>query len=197
MDHITKEQYTEFRDFAINNITSLQKSYKVACYYCYELFDVNLITNYEMDTGFCPYCNVDALLGDSTELPIDNIMFLKHMHFYGYDHIYLGNTLTVKKHHAAISCEKCMFINYLEHIHQIIPSFHIKIKELKSLGGPCPWQWEGFTIDDKKIYIRERCGILRIDLDDIVFLLLKDVDINDSNDLIKLTEKYIDFNETI
>ena len=120
------------------------------------------------------------------------------MHFYGFDHIVMSNGKhTVRKYHSANECMQCCFVNHLEHITEVIPVTKIIIKELKSLGGPCPWQWEGTTSDDKQVYIRERYGILRIDVGDVVYLLVIDVYFDGYEDLLLLTDRYVTYPTTV
>lgn len=76
------------------------------------------------------------------------------------------------------------------------PDHHqqIIIKELQSLGGPHPWQWEGITDKGEFVYIRERCSILRIDVDGVVFMLLKGIGNFDGyDDLVDICQDVVQF----
>jgi hypothetical protein len=138
--HIRYEYYVEHSKHSFKNRALLEKSKAAACYYCYTQFDPKDIEYTDDDTGICPACGIDTVLPDL--LPIENSMFLKHMHFYGFDHIVMSNGKhTVRKHHSANECMQCYSVNHLEHINEVLPVNKIVIKDLKSLGGPCPWQW--------------------------------------------------------
>ena len=190
--HIRYEDYVEHSKLAFKNRALLDKSKTAACYYCYAKCDTKDIEYTDDDTGICPACGIDTVLPDS--LPIDNNMFLKHMHFYGFDHIVMSNGKdTVRKYHSASECMQCCFVNYLEHINEVLPVNKIVIKDLKGLGGPCPWQWEGVTSDGREVYIRERHRILRIDLGDVVYLLMKDIEFDGYEDLVRLTGNYVTY----
>lgn len=194
MVHLTYSDYVQHRQHAIKNQEEICKSNMVGCYLCYGIERASCVTEYDDEgTALCPKCGIHALIGDASGLPLTDAAFLKHMHFYAFDHIVLQHGgLTVKKRHAAMDCDQCMMVNYLDHIDEILPDKCIVIAQLKSYGGPCPWQWDGVTVDGKDVYIRERGGILRIDVGDFVYLLMKDIDNFDGyNDLMRLTGKYV------
>lgn len=194
--HITYQEYEEHRKHSINNKQLVERSNKVACFYCYKYFDAKEIDEYTNDeTAICPHCGVDVVITDASGLPIHDPLFLKHMHFYGFDHIVqLNDKLTVRKHHAAQECPRCCLVNYLDHLNEVIPARPLVLKELKSLGGPCPWQWEGVSTVGEEVYIRERCDVLRVDVGDVVYLLIKDLDnFNGFRDLKMLTGTYITY----
>ena len=50
------------------------------CFYCGQVFAPSKITDWleTEDTGLCPYCGIDAIIGESCGYPITTD-FLKHM----------------------------------------------------------------------------------------------------------------------
>ncbi len=46
-----------------------------------------------------------------------------------------------------------------------VPTVDMEVKELRDLGGACPTQWEGRTLDGRAVYIRYRFGQLTVDVD--------------------------------
>ena len=42
----------------------------------------------------------------------------------------------------------------------------IKVKSITNTCSMCPSQWEGITLDGKKVYVRYRWGYLRVEVDD-------------------------------
>ncbi|EUJ44504.1 cytoplasmic protein [Paenilisteria rocourtiae] len=67
--------------YASSNKIWLAKAQRCGCFYCLEIFSPVEITNWlEMeDTALCPYCSVDALLPESSLLPLSK-NFLEKMH---------------------------------------------------------------------------------------------------------------------
>ena len=64
-----------------NNFEELKSSNRCGCFYCMKIFDKDEVVSWINDdtkTGICPYCNTDALLGDSSEYEISH-EFLKKM----------------------------------------------------------------------------------------------------------------------
>lgn len=58
---------------SIYNKRKLERSTKCGCYHCLEVFDPKEITSWIDDgrTALCPYCNIDSVLGDVSDYPLD------------------------------------------------------------------------------------------------------------------------------
>lgn len=61
----------------------LESSDSCACFYCLHLFKATSIVEWiddkNADTAMCPFCGIDAVIADRTQLPITDIDFLKQM----------------------------------------------------------------------------------------------------------------------
>jgi hypothetical protein len=64
-----------------NNRQKLMNAKVCGCFFCLRIFDPKEITWSEDadDTAMCPYCGIDSVIGESTNLPITK-PFLKKMH---------------------------------------------------------------------------------------------------------------------
>lgn len=59
--------------FSINNRPSLANDEKCGCFQCLRIFSPSEITEWIEDedgTAICPYCGVDAIIGESSGYPI-------------------------------------------------------------------------------------------------------------------------------
>ena len=64
-----------------HNRLTIKKSRKCGCFYCLAIFtpdEIKVWGDHE-DTALCPFCDIDAVLGDATGFPITSD-FLKRMH---------------------------------------------------------------------------------------------------------------------
>jgi hypothetical protein len=86
MPHYTFDTYQDASEHSLNNRDSIMKSLYCGCYSCFRTFHVSYIKEFIDDdqTAICPYCEVDAVIGDHTGYPIEDITFLEHMSLYGY-----------------------------------------------------------------------------------------------------------------
>lgn len=67
--------------FSSNHKAQLQRDKKCGCFYCLRIFDPAEIVDWIDDvsgTAVCPYCGIDAVIGESSGYPI-NAEFLKEM----------------------------------------------------------------------------------------------------------------------
>ena len=68
---------------SINNKTEIEKSDTCGCFHCKEIFAPSEIKEWIQDskdqTAQCPYCMVDAVIGNASEITI-SLQFLKEMH---------------------------------------------------------------------------------------------------------------------
>ena len=62
------------------NREKLSKAHVCGCFYCQRIFDPREIVweSSEDDTAMCPYCGIDAVIGESDDLPVTKA-FLKKM----------------------------------------------------------------------------------------------------------------------
>ncbi len=70
--------------FSSNNKEQLLKDKKCGCCYCLSIFEPKEITDWLKDskgTAVCPYCSVDAVIGESSGYPITK-EFLEAMNKY-------------------------------------------------------------------------------------------------------------------
>ena len=63
-----KREYKAHKHCTYNR-EELEKSSKIGCFYCLQIFDnPKLITDFcDMgDTGLCPFCSIDSLIGNAS-----------------------------------------------------------------------------------------------------------------------------------
>jgi hypothetical protein len=76
--------YIDAHAFSANHRESLRKDAICGCFYCMEIFDPRLITEWVEDiagTAICPFCGVDSIIGKNSGYPITK-EFLLQMHKY-------------------------------------------------------------------------------------------------------------------
>lgn len=76
--------YVSAHQFAANHKEQLLSDKKCGCFYCLSIFEPKEITewiNDERGTAICPYCGIDAVIGESSKYPITKD-FLKAMKQY-------------------------------------------------------------------------------------------------------------------
>jgi len=59
--------------FSSNHREILLKDGLCGCFYCMEIFDPKLITDWVPDTSgtaICPFCGIDSVIGESSGYPI-------------------------------------------------------------------------------------------------------------------------------
>ena len=58
--------------YCTNNRKALEKDTKCGCFYCTEIFNPSEITDFTDNgkTALCPYCGVDAVIGESSGFSI-------------------------------------------------------------------------------------------------------------------------------
>ena len=69
--------------FSIHNRKQLEKSNMCGCFDCVKIFTPSEIEEYieeePDDTAICPYCGIDAVIGESSGYPMTED-FMKRMH---------------------------------------------------------------------------------------------------------------------
>ncbi len=76
--------YIKAHDFCSNHKAALLRDAKCGCFYCLNIFNPKEIEVWLNETGgtaLCPYCCVDAIIGESSGYPV-TVEFLKKMHDY-------------------------------------------------------------------------------------------------------------------
>ncbi len=64
-----------------NNRLELERSDRVGCFYCCEVYASNLVEDWmdEATTAECPKCSIDSVIGDASGFPVTEKAFLKAM----------------------------------------------------------------------------------------------------------------------
>ena len=79
------EDVINAHEYCSHNKDDLQQKQKCGCFYCLSIFQSDEIVNYVADepiaTAVCPYCNIDAVIGESSGYPIETV-FLNCMNEY-------------------------------------------------------------------------------------------------------------------
>lgn len=76
--------YIDAHAYTINHRAQLLHDKKCGCFYCLNIFSPAEITNWIEDPGgtaICPYCGIDAVIGESSGYTITE-EFLQKMHEY-------------------------------------------------------------------------------------------------------------------
>lgn len=167
--HYSSEEYEQARQHSIENRQEIKKSKQVLCYYCKRVYTSNEIKDYATDekddTAICPHCNVDTVIGDASGLPVTCEHFAKHIHWYGFEHWHKPNGCLTARYPSCLWCWD-EFDKTTSDV--IYPTERINIDEITLLNDICPFEMEGYTDKDEYVYVGERCGRLRIDIDDVV-----------------------------
>jgi hypothetical protein len=70
------------REFSVHNRKALSTDQACGCFFCLRIFDAKeIVWQDDEDTAMCPYCGIDAVIGESSGLPITK-QFLKSMREY-------------------------------------------------------------------------------------------------------------------
>ena len=98
MPRKTEQRMIDAHAFSSRHSDSLKKDKQCGCFYCITVFSPKEITEwlteknltakkqdgwvaYDQKTALCPFCGVDAIIGESSGYPITK-EFLKEMHNY-------------------------------------------------------------------------------------------------------------------
>jgi hypothetical protein len=76
--------YIDAHAFSSNHKEALKKDGLCGCFYCMEIFDPRLITEWVADvsgTALCPFCGIDSIIGQNSGYPITE-EFLSEMNQY-------------------------------------------------------------------------------------------------------------------
>ena len=71
------------REFSVHNRQALSSDQACGCFFCLRIFDAKEINWLDEtdDTAMCPHCGIDAVIGESSGIPITK-QFLKSMREY-------------------------------------------------------------------------------------------------------------------
>jgi len=81
----TEQELKDAYQYYDHNRLEIQKSKKCACFSCMRIILPEELKNYweeHEQTTICPYCKTDAILPDSSGLPIEDLDFLNKMKTY-------------------------------------------------------------------------------------------------------------------
>ena len=68
-----KDDIIAAHEHSINHKSKILKDKKCGCFYCLKIFSPAEITDWIEDkfgTAICPYCGIDAIIGESSGFPI-------------------------------------------------------------------------------------------------------------------------------
>lgn len=77
-----EDVFRQAHDCSICNKRQLEQSKICGCFSCCEIFPPSEITDYISDeepTAECPYCHIDAVIGDASGFPITEEFLMKMM----------------------------------------------------------------------------------------------------------------------
>ena len=74
----------QFPNLAINNRQVIEQSELVGCYHCLKIFEPKEVKEYtdNKKTSICPYCNVDAVIGDKCGFILNEEILIKANKFW-------------------------------------------------------------------------------------------------------------------
>lgn len=78
-----EDVFRQAHDCSIRNKRQLEQSKLCGCFSCCEIFPPSEITDYISDeepTAECPYCHIDAVIGDASGFPITEEFLREMMH---------------------------------------------------------------------------------------------------------------------
>ena len=85
---MTEEERHNVAEHSYGNRDEIERSKMCGCYYCERIFPASLIRySYYTDfgrTATCPFCGIDAVIGDASGVPI-NKKLLKEMYHNSFD----------------------------------------------------------------------------------------------------------------
>jgi hypothetical protein len=78
MFNYSKSELTAAHKLSIANRSIIESSKECGCFYCNRIFPAPLVSNWtkekegKNDTGWCPNCNIDSLIGDASVIKLSN-----------------------------------------------------------------------------------------------------------------------------
>lgn len=82
MTEYNREILDSAHKHTFKNKTEILQSVNCSCFYCMKVFRADDIIEWvdEEQTAMCPLCSIDAVLGDKSGFPVNDMEFLKQMH---------------------------------------------------------------------------------------------------------------------
>ncbi len=80
-----KDDIIEAHKYSINHKSKILKDKKCGCFYCLKIFNPKEIIDWIEDqsgTAICPYCGIDAIIGESSGFPITEAFLLKMKNYW-------------------------------------------------------------------------------------------------------------------
>ena len=80
-----KDDIIEAHKYSINHRSKILKDEKCGCFYCLQIFSPTEIIEWiddESGTAICPYCGIDAIIGESSGFPITEEFLLKMKNYW-------------------------------------------------------------------------------------------------------------------
>ena len=81
---MTKEEIESAAKHSLNNRDEIEHSKMCGCYYCRRTFPASLIGFQDYIggewTALCPFCSVDAVIGDASGVPINKKVLTEIFH---------------------------------------------------------------------------------------------------------------------
>ena len=81
---MTENELIKAHQFCSNHKNELSKDELCGCFYCFKIFnpvEIEMWINDSKGTAICPYCGVDAIIGESSNYEITK-EFLEEMNKY-------------------------------------------------------------------------------------------------------------------
>ena len=73
----TEDYQKMLRARSMNNRGALLDSRQCGCFFCLKMYKPDQITRWlHEETALCPYCNVDAVIPESTDYELDDSLLL-------------------------------------------------------------------------------------------------------------------------
>lgn len=87
MTSYTQDVWKQVSDLTMHNKKILNSSKLAGCYYCLKVYPATAVDEFvdsDDETGLCPECGIDAVVGDATGYPVTDAEFLQSMHNHGF-----------------------------------------------------------------------------------------------------------------
>lgn len=185
--HWSLSDYAVAFTATIENEYAIKNSTQVACYHCLKVMSADQVVDYTPDfCAICPLCQVDALVPDHSQLPINDIRYLEHMHWFGFDRVHLQNgCITTRFPHHCLDCWMSLDDVISEYVW---PDQTYDIQNYQVTSEICPFEVEAVTSHNRSVYVKQRWSVLRIEVDGLIVYYNKNIqDFDGIGDLVKLT----------
>ena len=173
MCHWSWEEYKEAERHTWHNRDEIIRSRWAACYFCHSAY--RSYRAWECTDGgntiICPVCGVDSVLGDAYGLPIYEKDFMNHMHWYGFDHVFMNNGHGTCRYPR--ECEDCLEELDKLTTRDVRPEHKnmykvIELQECHEDDNDKYMCMLGKTDKEKHITVRHRKDILTVDVGDMI-----------------------------